>query len=33
MRVAQPRTRVDEIMPDYQFSDRHAASIHAHPNG
>jgi hypothetical protein len=31
IRVARPRTRLDEIMPDYQFSERHSATIHAHP--
>ena len=31
IRVAQPRTRLDEIMPEYQFSERHSARIHARP--
>lgn len=31
IRVAQPRTRLDEIMPEYLFSERHAARIHARP--
>ena len=30
-RVAQPRTRLDEIMPEYQFSEKHSARIHARP--
>lgn len=31
IRVAQPRTRLDDIMPEYQFSERHSARIHARP--
>jgi hypothetical protein len=31
IRVAEPRTRLDEIMPEYQFSERHSARIHARP--
>jgi hypothetical protein len=31
MHVAQSRTRLDEIMPEYQFSERHSARIHARP--
>jgi hypothetical protein len=31
IRVAQPRTRLDEIMPEYQFSERHSTRIHARP--
>lgn len=31
IRVAQPRTRLDNIMPEYQFSERHSARIHARP--
>jgi len=31
IRVAQTRTRLDEIMPDYQFSETHSARIHARP--
>jgi hypothetical protein len=31
IRVAQPRTRLDEIMPEYQFSERHSLRIHARP--
>jgi hypothetical protein len=31
IRVAQPRSRLDEIMPEYQFSERHSARIHARP--
>lgn len=29
IRVAQPGTLLDEIMPEYQFSERHSARIHA----
>ena len=29
VRVAQPRTRLDDIMPEYQFFERHSARIHA----
>ena len=31
IRVAQPKTRLDEIMPEYQFSERHAVRVHAQP--
>jgi len=31
IRVAQPRTRLDDIMPEYQFFERHSARIHARP--
>ena len=31
IRVAQPRTRLDDFMPEYQFSERHSARIHARP--
>jgi hypothetical protein len=31
IRVAQPRTRLDEIMPEYQFFERHSTRIHAKP--
>jgi len=31
IRVAQPGTRLDEIMPEYQFSERHSARTHARP--
>ena len=31
MRVEQPRTRLDETMPEYQFGERHSARIHARP--
>ena len=31
IRVAQPKTRLDEIMPEYQFSERHSERIHARP--
>ena len=31
IRVAQPKTRLDEIMPDYQFSERHSVRVHAGP--
>jgi hypothetical protein len=29
--VAQHRTRLDELMPEYHFSERHSARIHARP--
>jgi len=29
IRVAHPGTRLDEVMPEYQFSERHSARIHA----
>lgn len=31
IRVAHPGSRLDEIMPEYQFSERHSARIHARP--
>jgi hypothetical protein len=31
IRVAQAKTRLDEIMPEYQFFERHSARIHARP--
>ncbi len=31
IRVAQPRTRLDDIMPEYQFSERHSERIRAKP--
>ena len=31
IRVAQPRTRLDDVMPEYQFFERHSARIHARP--
>lgn len=31
IRVVQPRTRLDRIMPEYQFFERHSARIHARP--
>jgi len=31
IRVAQPRALLDDIMPEYQFSERHPARIHARP--
>ena len=31
IRVAQPKTRLDDIMPEYQFFERHSARIHARP--
>jgi hypothetical protein len=30
-RVAQPKNRLDEIMPEYQFSEKHSARVHARP--
>jgi len=29
MRIAQPRTRLDEIMPAWQFGERHETRVHA----
>ena len=29
--VAQHRTVLDDIMPEYQFFERHSARIHARP--
>jgi hypothetical protein len=31
-RVAQHRTQLDDIMPEYQFSERHSKRIHAKPD-
>jgi hypothetical protein len=31
VRVTQPRTRLDDVMPEYQFYERHSARIHARP--
>ena len=31
IRVAQHRTVLDDIMPEYQFSERHSARVHARP--
>ena len=31
VRVAQSRTRLDEIMPEYQFYERHSTRVHARP--
>jgi len=31
IRVAQPRTVLDNIMPEYQFFERHSARFHARP--
>ena len=31
-RVAQHRTQLDDIMPEYQFSERHSRRIHARPD-
>ena len=30
-RVAQAKTRLDEIMPEFQFSERHSTRVHARP--
>ena len=30
-RVAQHKTRLDDIMPEYQFFEKHSARIHARP--
>ena len=29
IRVAQPKTRLDEVLPEYQFSERHSTRVHA----
>ena len=31
IRVAHPGTRLDEIIPEYQFSERHSARVRARP--
>ena len=31
IRVAQPRTVLDDTMPEYQFVEKHSARIHARP--
>lgn len=31
IRVAQPRSRLDDIMPQYQFFERHSKRVHARP--
>jgi len=31
IRVAQPMTRLDEIVPEYQFFEKHSTRIHARP--
>jgi hypothetical protein len=31
IRVAQPRTHLDEIMPEYRFSEKHSTRVHARP--
>jgi hypothetical protein len=31
IRVAQHRTVLDDVMPEFQFSERHSARIHARP--
>jgi hypothetical protein len=31
IRVAQHRTRLDDIMPEYQFVEKHSARVHARP--
>ena len=32
IRVAQHRTRLDDIIPEYQSSERHSERIHAKPD-
>jgi hypothetical protein len=32
IRIAQLRTRLDQIMPEYQFSEKHSARIQARPD-
>ena len=31
IRVAQPRSVLDEIVPEYQFSEKHSVRVHARP--
>lgn len=31
IRIAQSRTRLDEVLPEYHFNERHSARIHAKP--
>jgi len=31
MRVAQHKTALDEVMPEYQFNERHSKRVHARP--
>jgi hypothetical protein len=31
VRVAQFRTRLDDVMPEYQFSETHSARVHSQP--
>lgn len=31
LRAEQPRTRLDAIMPEYQFYEKHSARVHARP--
>jgi hypothetical protein len=31
IRVAQPRTLLDDVMPEYQFFEKHSARVHARP--
>jgi hypothetical protein len=31
VRVAQPQTRLDQAMPEYQWVERHSARVHARP--
>ena len=32
IRVAKPKTRLDEIVPEYQFSETHSIRVHARPD-
>lgn len=29
--VAQPRSRLDQVLPEYQFSEKHSVRVHARP--
>jgi len=31
LRIAQHRSRLDDLMPEYQFNERHSARVHASP--
>ena len=31
IRVAQPKSRLDAVMPEYQFFEKHSVRVHARP--
>jgi hypothetical protein len=31
VRIAQPRTRLDDVMPEYQFYEKHSTRVHGRP--